>query len=63
MTKTPMPTDGDDPLMGRGARRTTVRILTRSVGDTIRLRYISISDSIDSDLSFAADSTASGAKG
>ena len=69
MTRTPTLTVRHAPLMGRGAPRTTVRILThiriptRTVGDTIRLRYISISDSIDLDLGFVVDTVASGARG
>ena len=64
-----MPTVRGEPLMGQGARRTTVHILTpiriptRTVGDTIRLLYFLTSNSIDSDLSIAGDTSASGANG
>ena len=64
-----MPTIRHDHPMGRGATYTTVRILTRipipmrTAGGTIHLRYCSISDTTDSDLSLVGDSAASGAKG
>ncbi len=66
-----MPTVRHKAFMVRGTHTITVRILTRiririptrTVGDTIRLLYISISDSLCSDLSFVGESSITGGKG